>query len=65
MIFYEYFLQTAVDPNAPLTIPAAPAEKKKGWNLNRGPLFWMDDCGDMLSLRSPGQCAKGWNRGIH
>jgi len=41
---HEYFPQTdTVDPNAPLPNPAAPAEKKKGWNLNWGPLSWMPD----------------------
>ena len=43
-IFHKYFLQTdTVDPNAPLANPAAPGEKKKGWNLNCGPLSWMPD----------------------
>jgi len=43
-IFHEHFLQTdTVDPNAPPAIPAAPAEKKKAWNLNLGPLSWTAD----------------------
>jgi hypothetical protein len=43
-IFHEYFPQTDnVDPNAPPANPAAPAEKKKAWNLNWGPLSWMAD----------------------
>jgi len=43
-IFHEYFSQTdPVDPSAPLANPAAPAEKKKGWNLNLGPFSWMVD----------------------
>jgi len=43
-IFYEYFPQTdTVDPNVPPVNPAAPAEKKKVWNLSWGPLFWMAD----------------------
>ena len=34
-IFLEHFLQTeTVDPNAPPANPAAPAEKKKTWNLD-------------------------------
>jgi len=38
-IFHEHFPQTdTVDPNAPPANPAAPAEKKKTWNLNWGPL---------------------------
>jgi len=38
-IFHEYFLQTDnVDPIAPVAHPAAPAEKKKAWNLNWSPL---------------------------
>jgi len=41
-IFIEYFAQTnPVDPNVQLANPAAPAEKKKVWNLNWGPLSWM------------------------
>jgi len=33
--FHEHFQQTdTVDPNAPPANPAAPAEKKKAWNLN-------------------------------
>ena len=44
MIFHEYFPQTDnIDPNAPPSNPAAPAEKKKAWNLNWGPLSWMAD----------------------
>jgi len=39
--FHEYCLQT--DPNALPTNPAAPAEKKKVWNLYWGPLSWMAD----------------------
>jgi len=43
-IFHEYFPQTdTVDPNAPPANPTAPAEKKKTWNLNWGPLSWMAD----------------------
>jgi len=43
-IFHEYFPQTdTVDPNAPPANPAAPAKKKKVWNLNWGPLSWMAD----------------------
>ena len=43
-IFHGYFPQTdTVDPDAPSVNPAAPAEKKKVWNLNRGPLSWMAD----------------------
>jgi len=43
-IFYEYFPQTnTVDPNAPLANPAAPAAKKRVWNINWGPLSWMAD----------------------
>jgi len=43
-IFHEHFQQTdTVDPNAPPANPAAPAEKKKTWNLNWGPLSWMAD----------------------
>jgi len=43
-IFHEYFPQTDnVDPNAPQANPTAPAEKKKTWNLNWGPLSWMAD----------------------
>jgi len=38
-IFNEYFPQTdPVDPNAQPANPAAPAEKKKVWNLNWCPL---------------------------
>jgi len=38
-IFHQYFPQTdTVDPNAPPANPAAPAEKKKAWNLNWGSL---------------------------
>jgi len=41
-ISHEHFPQTdTVDPNAPLANPAAPAEKKKAWNLNWGPLSWI------------------------
>jgi len=43
-IFHEYFPQTDnVDPNAPPANPAAPAEKKKAWNLYWGPLSWIAD----------------------
>ena len=43
-IFHEYFLQTDnVDPIAPPLNPAAPAEKRKAWNLKWGPLSWMAD----------------------
>jgi len=43
-IFHEHFPQTdTVDPNAPPANPATPAEKKKAWNLNWGPLSWMAD----------------------
>ena len=43
-IFNEYFPQTdPVDPNAQPANPAAPAEKKKIWNLNWSPLSWMAD----------------------
>jgi len=41
-IFIEYYPQTnPVGPNVQLANPAAPAEKKKVWNLNWGPLSWM------------------------
>jgi len=43
-IFHEHFPQTdTVDHNAPPANPAAPAEKKKTWNLTSdwGPLSWM------------------------
>jgi len=43
-IVHEYFPQTDnVNPNAPPANPAAPAEKKKAWNLNWAPLSWMAD----------------------
>jgi len=43
-IFRGYFPQTVpVDPNAPPAKLAAPAEKKKVWNLNWGPFSWMAD----------------------
>jgi len=43
-IFHEHFPQTdTLDPNALPANPAAPAEKKKIWNLNWGPLSWMAD----------------------
>ena len=43
-IFHEYFPQTdTVDPNAPPENPAEPAEKKKAWNVDWGPLSWMAD----------------------
>jgi len=43
-IFYEYVPQTdTVEPNAPMANPASPAEKKKAWNLNWGPVSWMTD----------------------
>jgi len=38
-ILHEHFPQTdTVDSNAPPANPAAPAEKKKTWNLDWGPL---------------------------
>ena len=41
-IFYSYVPQTdTVEPNAPMANPASPAEKKKAWNLNWGPLSWI------------------------
>jgi len=43
-IFHEYFPQTdTVDFNASPANPAAHAEKKKGSNVNWGPLSWMAD----------------------
>ena len=43
-IFHEHFPQTdTVNPNALQANPAAPAEKKKAWNLSWGPLSWMAD----------------------
>jgi len=43
-VFHKHFPQTdRVDSNAPLANPATPAEKKKTWNLNWGPLPWMAD----------------------
>jgi len=43
-IFHEYFPQfNPVDSNAPPANPAAPAEKKKVWNLIWGSLSWMAD----------------------
>ena len=50
-IFHEHFPQTdTVDPNAPPANPAAPAEKKKTWNFNWGPLTWVADMIKELSL---------------
>ena len=44
IIFHEYVPQTdTVEPNASMANPAAPAEKKKSWNLDWGPLSWMTD----------------------
>jgi len=44
MIFNDYFPQTdTVEPNVSPANPAAPAEKKKVWNLNCDPLSWTAD----------------------
>jgi len=52
-IFNEYFPQTApaasVSQPAP-TYPAAPAEKKKVWNLNWSPLSWLADMSAQLPI---------------
>jgi len=49
----EYFTQTdPVDPNAQPADPAAPAEKKKVWNLSWGPLSWVAD----MSAQRPVTC---------